>query len=118
MSEGARALLGEHDFRSFCVPQSAEKGPTVRTLLELELSRERELGEDILIVRVKASSFLHSMVRVLVGTLVEVGKGRRAPGWVADVLAARDRTAAGPTAPANGLTLWDVEYAEECWLEP
>ena len=61
-------------------------------------------------MRVVGNAFLRSMVRVVVGTLVEVGAGRREPGWVADALAACDRSAAGPTAPAQGLTFWRVEY--------
>jgi tRNA pseudouridine38-40 synthase len=57
------------------------------------------------------------MVRTIVGTLVEVGSGRRDPQWVADAIAAQERSAAGPTAPANGLTFWSVEYPEDVWLK-
>ena len=61
-------------------------------------------------MRIRASSFLHSMVRTIVGTLVQVGKGRRPEGWVAEALEARDRTAAGEGAPAKGLVFWEVRY--------
>jgi tRNA pseudouridine38-40 synthase len=74
------------------------------------------LGEHSIVVRVAGNAFLHSMVRVIVGSLVEVGLGRRPASWLADALAACDRASAGPTAPAEGLTLWHVSYPEECWL--
>jgi NAD(P)-dependent dehydrogenase (short-subunit alcohol dehydrogenase family) len=76
----------------------------------------QELGEPHVLVRVAARSFLHSMVRVIVGTLTEVGRGRREPSWVGEALAARDRAAAGPTAPPHGLTLWHVSYPDDVWL--
>jgi len=116
MREGAEYLVGEHDFRSFCVAESAEGKRTFRRLDTVEIAAERALGEECLVVRVVGNAFLHSMVRVIVGSLVEVGAGRRSPAWVGDALAARERKAAGPTAPAHGLTLWSVRYPEECWL--
>lgn len=116
IAEAAAHLIGEHDFKSFCVTESAEGKRTVRRLDAVEVLREEHLGERCLTVRVVGNAFLHSMVRVIVGSLVEVGTGRRAAGWVADALAARDRSAAGPTAPPHGLTLWRVEYPDEVWL--
>ena len=116
MRSAAEHLLGEHDFRSFCVAASAEGKPTVRRIDAIELFAEEQLGEESLVVRVVGNAFLHSMVRTIVGTLIEVGSGRREPGWVASALAARERLAAGPTAPANGLTLWSVAYPPEVWL--
>lgn len=116
MKQGAAALLGEHDFMSFCVAASAEGKPTKRRLDVVEIVPETVLGEHSVVVRIVGNAFLHSMVRVVVGTLVEVGRGRRESGWVAEALAARDRAAAGPTAPPQGLTLWQVTYPEECWL--
>ena len=62
---------------------------------------------------VVGNAFLHSMVRTMVGTLVEVGRGSKSPAWVGDVLAACDRRAAGQNAPAAGLVFWDVEYPED-----
>lgn len=116
MKEAAAWLEGEHDFRSFCVSESAEGKRTVRRVDTLQLLDEEHLGEPCLTVRVVGNAFLHSMVRVIVGSLVEVGSGRRSASWLGDVLAARDRTAAGPTAPPHGLTLHAVDYPDEVWL--
>lgn len=116
MREAASALLGEHDFKSFCVAASAEGKPTCRRLDTVEIVPEAALGEHSIVVRIVGNAFLHSMVRVMVGSLVEVGTGRREPAWLAEALEARDRAAAGPTAPPHGLTLWQVAYPDECWL--
>ncbi len=116
MRQASAALLGEHDFASFCVTESARGKRTHRRLDVLEITAEEVLGERCVTVRVVGNAFLHSMVRVIVGSLVEVGTGRREPGWLAEARAACDRAAAGPTAPAHGLTLWHVAYPGECWL--
>ena len=116
MRSAASALLGEHDFRSFCVAESAQGKRTVREIRTLELFEQEELGESCLVVRVVGNAFLHAMVRTIVGTLAEVGAGRRDATWTAVALAAQRRDAAGPTAPACGLTLWRVEYPESVWL--
>lgn len=110
MREAAAALVGEHDLRSFCVASSAEGRDTTRRVLSIGVGREEQLGESCLVVTVVGNAFLHSMVRAVVGSLVEVGRGARPALWVADALAARDRASAGPTAPPHGLTLWCVEY--------
>jgi tRNA pseudouridine38-40 synthase len=110
MREASRCLLGEHDFKSFCLAKSAEGRPTCRFLESIDFCNETVMGEDCLVVRVVGNAFLHNMVRTLVGTLVEVGCGRRDPAWVGQVLAARDRSAAGQTAPAQGLVFWRVNY--------
>lgn len=117
MREAAACLLGENDFRSFCLSASSAGKRTFRRLDAIEFSHEVHLGEECLVVRVVGNAFLHSMVRVIIGTLVEVGTGRRDRSWVAEALAARERSAAGPTAPAHGLTLWSVTYRPEVWLE-
>lgn len=109
-------LLGEHDFRSFCLTEGAEGKRTFRRVNEIGLAEEEHLGERCLVLRVEGNAFLRSMVRVIVGTIVEVGAGRQEPGWVAEALAACDRSAAGPTAPARGLTLWRVGYRDDVWL--
>ena len=106
MQDAAKHLFGEHDFRSFCVTESAEDKNTVRRIDEIEIFTEEQLGEESLVVRVVGNAFLHSMIRVVVGSLVEVGSGRREPRWLGDALEARSRVAAGPTAPACGLTFW------------
>lgn len=116
MREAAASLLGEHDFRSFCVASSAEGIRTFRRLDVVEIGPEIVLGEHSVVVRVIGNAFLHSMVRTIVGSLVEVGAGRKPAAWLAEARDACDRSAAGPTAPAKGLTLWHVTYPEECWL--
>ena len=110
MDEAARCLVGEHDFKSFCKMASAQGKPTCRFVESVGFEEEEAMGERMLVLDVVGNAFLHSMVRTIVGTLVEVGLGRRDPAWVADALAARDRRAAGPCAPACGLTFWDVRY--------
>lgn len=116
MREAASVLAGEHDFRSFCVTESAEGRSTTRHVELVRIEPEEHLGEHSVSVRVVGNAFLHSMVRVVVGSLVEVGLGRREPEWLGEVLLARDRAAAGPTAPARGLTLWHVTYPDKCWV--
>lgn len=110
MREAATYLVGEHDFKSFCMAASAVGKPTCRNVHEISLSREMVMGEDILTIKVVGNAFLHSMVRTIVGTLVMVGRGQRKPEWVCEVLEARNRTAAGENAPAAGLVFWWVQY--------
>ena len=99
------ALRGKHDFSAFCAAPGRERTP-VCTVFSARLVSRRSL----LAVFVSADSFLHHMVRNIVGSVVEVGAGRRPPGWVSDLLLGRDRTRSGPTAPAQGLTLLRVSY--------
>ncbi|WP_165055288.1 MULTISPECIES: tRNA pseudouridine(38-40) synthase TruA [unclassified Adlercreutzia] len=110
MEAAAAHLIGEHDFKSFCMAASAVGKPTCRNVSEISFARERVMGEDVLVITVVGNAFLHSMVRTIVGTLVMVGRGQRDPGWVREVLAARDRTAAGENVPAQGLVFWQVRY--------
>ncbi len=110
MREAAAHLVGEHDFKSFCMAASAVGKPTCRNVHEISLSREMIMGEGILAIKVVGNAFLHSMVRTIVGTLVMVGRGQRKPEWVREVLEARNRTAAGENAPAAGLVFWRVQY--------
>ena len=116
MREGASHLIGEHDFRSFCVTDSAEGKRTSRFLETVDITPSNEMGEHCVIVRIVGNAFLHSMIRIVVGSLIEVGRGARDPGWIAEALQACDRAAAGPTAPSHGLTFWHVGYPDECWL--
>jgi tRNA pseudouridine38-40 synthase len=106
MRRGAEAFIGRHDFKSFETAGS-DPGGTVRTLAALEISGTpgRELRFEAY-----GDGFLRHMVRILVGTLLEFGLGKRAPEEAAGVLAARDRAAAGPTAPAKGLVLVRIDY--------
>lgn len=105
MRAAAALLVGEHDFRSFCGNPRMKKS-TVRRLDALTVER----AGSYLRFTVTGSGFLMHMVRILVGTLLEVGCGRRAPESMVEVLAARQRAAAGPTAPAKGLCLMEVYY--------
>lgn len=110
MREAAAYLIGEHDFKSFCKAASAEGKTTMRCVNEIRIEHEVQLGEKCLVITVAGNAFLHSMVRTIVGTLVQVGSGQKDPEWVGEVLQARDRNAAGETAPACGLTFWRVFY--------
>ncbi len=110
INAAAAHLVGEHDFKSFCMAASAQGKPTHRNVMELEAYTEVVMGTPVVTIRVVGNAFLHSMVRTMVGTLVEVGRGKRPPAWVAEVLAACDRKAAGQNAPASGLTFWRVQY--------
>ncbi len=104
----AALLVGSHNFASFRGAGSAVKTST-RTLHAIDVAGER--GAEVRL-GFEGDGFLRHMVRNIVGTLLEVGLGRRPPTWVAEVLAAQDRAAAGPTAPACGLTLEFVRYAD------
>lgn len=105
MQRGADVLCGHHDFTSFRATECQSKSPE-KTLERLEVRRQ---GEDVL-VYASARSFLHNQVRIMVGTLRQVGDGRWTPDDVARALAARRRAAAGPTAPPDGLVLTGVDY--------
>ena len=110
MSAACPALLGEQDFKSFCKVASAVGKPTHRCVMRAEFGHEVAFGEDILTFTIEGNAFLHSMVRTIVGTLVEIGMHRREPEWMREVIDACDRIAAGPTAPACGLTFMGVDY--------
>lgn len=112
MREAARPLIGEHDFKSFCKAASAEGKPTHRCVMALDVRELEECGERVVCVDVTGNAFLHSMVRTIAGTLAEVGRGHRHPSWAGEALAACDRKAAGPCAPAKGLTFVGVEYPQ------
>jgi tRNA pseudouridine38-40 synthase len=105
MGEGAAHLIGQHDFSSFRASECQAKSP-VKTLDRLDIVSD---GAN-LIFEVSARSFLHHQVRNMVGTLILVGRGKWLPEQVAQALAARDRAAAGPTAPPDGLYLVGVDY--------
>ena len=112
MAKAARPLLGEHDFKSFCKASSAEGKPTCRYVAALDVSRVCEAGEELVAIDITGNAFLHNMVRTIAGSLVEVGRGHRPVEWLEKVLEARERTAAGPCAPAKGLIFVGVEYPE------
>lgn len=110
MTEAAKHLIGTHDFTSFKTlsDENLNQDP-VRTLMRLDLSR----SGDWIWFDLEGDGFLYKMVRGVIGTLAEVGRGRQNAGWVREVLAARDRQKAGPNFPGTGLYLMQVFYSEE-----
>ncbi len=105
MRQAAGYLEGEHDFKSFC-QTGAQVESTVRTIYKIQVE---EQGAD-LVIRVCGNGFLYNMVRIIAGTLIEVGQGKRTPDSMGQILEAQNRSAAGPTAPAHGLTLVKYEF--------
>ena len=105
MEEGARHLLGEHDFSAFRAVECQARTP-VRTMQRLTVERHG----DLILFTLQANAFLHHMVRNIVGSLLEVGKGNRPPGWVGELLAGRDRSVAAPTFMPDGLYLARIDY--------
>ena len=111
MNAASMALLGEHDFASFC--KQREGATTIRTLRDLIWSRE---DDGLLVASVRADAFCHSMVRSLVGCLLAIGDGRRDVAWAASVLAQARRESTVVVAPAHGLTLEEVAYPPDAQL--
>jgi tRNA pseudouridine38-40 synthase len=111
MRAAAAALVGTHDFISF-ESAGSSRLTTERTIFDLLVERRSAELTERIVVEVEADGFLYNMVRNIVGTLVQVGKGKESVMWPAEVLALRDRTKAGMTAPAQGLYLVGVEYGE------
>jgi tRNA pseudouridine38-40 synthase len=113
MDRAARHLVGTHDFRSF-ESAGAPRKTSVRTVAALQLNRFSCHGTRPIGIEVEADGFLYHMVRNIVGSLVLVGRGDRPEDWAAELLAAGDRSGAGATAPARGLMLLSVRYADAC----
>lgn len=105
MRKAASYLVGEHDFVSFCNIRTDVEN-TVRTITKLEILTH----EDEIKIRITGNGFLYNMVRIIVGTLIRVGRGFYEPEKVKEILEAKDRKAAGVTAPAHGLTLVGIDY--------
>ena len=105
MRRAAAYLKGEHDFRSFCNAHT-DVQDTVRTIYDLDIIR----SGDLVTVRIRGNGFLYNMVRIIVGTLVRVGRGFYSPGQVKEILEAKERTSAGVTAPPQGLVLVKIDY--------
>lgn len=108
MITASRHLPGEHDFTSFRAVACQAHSP-LRTIYHLELARRG----DFIYLDIKANAFLHHMVRCIAGVLIAVGRGEQAPAWVAEVLAAKDRSLSGVNAPPAGLYLVAVRYPDE-----
>ncbi|HET7629020.1 MAG TPA: tRNA pseudouridine(38-40) synthase TruA [Bacillales bacterium] len=105
MRQAGVSLVGTHDFSSFCAA-NASAADKIRTLFAVDVI---ENGDELMF-RLQGNGFLYQMVRIIVGTLLEVGTGRREPNEVSAILHGRDRTLAGKTAPGHGLFLWEVSY--------
>ena len=105
MKQAASAFIGEHDFKSFCsVHTQAET--TVRTITAVDVEKQ----DSVICIRVSGTGFLYNMVRIIAGTLMEVGCGKYPPEKMKEILEKTDRSAAGPTAPAKGLMLVNYEF--------
>lgn len=131
MHRAAQSLRGTHDFSSFAASGS-ERLSNVRTIFDIFVARGQgdcpnlrsaktplspcyeASSEHVITTEVEADGFLYNMVRAIVGTLVEIGRGAKHESWVAEILAAKDRKVAGPNAPPHGLFLVRVEYPRPC----
>ena len=111
MHAEAQSLLGEQDFSAFRAAACQSSTP-MRNVQSISVSRRG----DLIVVDIRANAFLHHMVRNIVGSLIAIGAGRAAPGWLTLLLAGRDRSQAADTAPAAGLYLVEVEYPERFGL--
>lgn len=107
MREAAAGFIGEHDFSAFRSAQ-CDSQSTKRSMFKIDIAEPD--ADSVVAVRVTGNAFLRNMVRIMTGSLVEVGCGRRKPAWVSELLAHGDRTKNGPTAPARGLTLTEVHF--------
>jgi tRNA pseudouridine38-40 synthase len=111
MHAAAQALVGQHDFSAFRAAECQSPTP-VRHLFAVSVQRRGPYVD----IEVQANAFLHHMVRNIAGSLMLVGRGERPPGWLADTLQGRDRRAAGPTAPPQGLYFVGADYPDGCGL--
>lgn len=112
MQEATKAFLGEHDFAGFC-SAGAQVKTTVRTIYDLTVEKK---DNDMICIRVRGNGFLYNMVRIIAGTLLEVGKGNIEAKSLENRIAAADRSQAGPTAPARGLKLIRIQYISDLAL--
>jgi len=111
MAVAASYLVGEHDFSAF-ETSGAKRKTSVRTVYEISLARRHPALPSLITIEIEANGFLYNMVRNIVGSLVEVGRGAYAPAWMHQVLLRKDRRLAGPTAPGSGLFLVGVSYSD------
>jgi len=105
MRKVSKALLGRHDFKSFQASDKKERG-AVRTIKKIKISQDK----DLIYIDIEAEGFLYNMARNIIGTLIEIGRGKFPAESLKKILLARDRKLAGPTAPAKGLCLMEVKY--------
>lgn len=107
MQNAAEYIVGEHDFKSFCSSHSQVQS-TVRTVYSIDITK----SGDMIKILIRGNGFLYNMVRIMAGTLLQAGIGERRPEELQDILKAKDRAAAGPTAPAHGLTMIGIEFLQ------
>lgn len=107
MAQAAEFLVGEHDFKSFCSTRT-QVTDTVRRIYDINIEKE----DNIIHITISGNGFLYNMVRIIVGTLIKVGLGVYPPAHVKEILEKKERTTAGPKAPANGLMLMKIEYPD------
>lgn len=107
MKRASKYLIGKHDFKSFCTAKP-EVTDTVREIYDIKITEE----DGIIIIRVEGAGFLYNMVRIIAGTLINTGMGSIAPDSMEGILRGRDRSLAGPTAPAKGLVLVKIDYPQ------
>jgi len=108
MRSAAECLIGTHDFSAFCANRHMKKS-AVRALKTLTIERQ---GSEVRFI-LTGNGFLYNMARIIAGTLLQVGLGERHPDEMAAILASKDRQQAGPAAPAQGLTLWEIRYPQD-----
>lgn len=108
MEQAAGYLVGVHDFKSFCSIHT-QAADTVREIYSCQVEKQG----DVIVIRISGAGFLYNMVRIIAGTLIQVGSGERVPEDIPKILAECDRAAAGPTAPAHGLTMMGIVFSEE-----
>jgi tRNA pseudouridine38-40 synthase len=105
MRKETEAILGKHNFKAFQASDNKERSP-IRTIKKLKINKDK----DLIRIDIEADGFLYNMVRNIVGTLIEIGRGKFSPGSLKKILTSKDRKIAGPTVPANGLCLLEVKY--------
>lgn len=106
MQKACQYVIGEHDFQSFC-SAGAQVKSTVRTVYDLTVEKDQD---DVIHIKITGNGFLYNMVRIIVGTLTRIGMGYGKPEDMKEIIEAKDRAKAGPTAPARGLMLMEIKY--------
>ncbi len=107
MKKGADLLCGTHDFKSFCTNKRMKKS-SIRTIYDIKIEQQKD--NELLLITFHGNGFLYNMVRIMVGTLIEIGLGIRTPEAINEAFDGLDRSLAGHTAPAKGLFLINVDY--------
>lgn len=108
MIKGAHHIVGTHDFKCFCAAGSSVK-TTTRTVYHIAIRKV----DDLIQIDICGDGFLYNMVRIIAGTLIEIGRGKLAPEEMQNILSSLDRDKAGPTAPPQGLTMLNIEYGDK-----